>query len=403
MISKIKLTVIAASVLFFGWIGLGVFNYVSYRQKPEVLIVGLKDNNHFKGAINATLKADSGYKIAAVEVFLDGKPIDIDGAQRVRSKTFMLPFQIETMELANGLHSLEIHSVDSSYHKNKNIKTVSFFVDNLMLKGAFLNADHKTSQGRTIRAQIQLNKQVKKAEVNFLNKMYVCYPEEKSATIYEAFIPVECEERPNEYVMHADIEDHVGNKARLTSSVTIKQVNFPRQRGFTVSTEKLDEEKEVSMSNKILSEALDKWLLDSPKEKLWSGSFELPTVVQRYSTPFGEIRTTPERGRYLHKAVDIVNHPKSVVWATQSGRVIIKDRYLHSGNTVVVDHGLGVFSLYYHLEDFADVEVGEKIKKGNPIGRLGMTGYANGYHLHWEVRVGGVSVDPLQWTQKTFL
>ena len=156
------------------------------------------------------------------------------------------------------------------------------------------------------------------------------------------------------------------------------------------------------MNNKILSDALEKWLKESPKEKMWSGPFETPTVVQWIATPFGEIRTTPERGRYLHKAVDIANRPGSVIWASQNGRVIIKDRYVLSGNTIVIDHGLGVFTHYYHLEDFADVEVGDFVKKGNPIGKLGMTGYATGPHLHWALFVKNIPVDPFQWTKKSF-
>ena len=69
-----------------------------------------------------------------------------------------------------------------------------------------------------------------------------------------------------------------------------------------------------------------------------------------------------------------------------------------SGNTIAIDHGHGIVSLYYHLNDFSDIEVGDSVKKGNPVGTLGMTGYASGYHLHWELRVNGVPVDPLQWT-----
>jgi|GEM_PF-307687 hypothetical protein len=403
MISRVRITLLSVSVLFAGWCGYGIFNYFSYNAEPEVAVIGLENDGYYKGVMNCALKADNGYKIALVDVFLDGKPLEVDRAYRVRSKTFTLPFEIDTTQLTNGSHALEVHAIDSSYHRNKKINTSGFFVDNLSLKGAFLNSEQKIEQGRTLRSQIQLNKKVKKIEVKFLAKTYNCYPEENESTVYECFIPVDCEERPNEYVMHASIEDFVGNVIRLTGSVAIHNVNFPKQRGFTVSNEKLDEEKEVSMSNKILSEALEKWLKDSAKQKMWTGPFELPTVVQRYSTPFGEIRTTPERGRYLHRAVDIVNYPKSVVWTAQNGNVIIKDRYLHSGNTVVIDHGLGVFSLYYHLDSFSDIDVGDFVKKGNPIGRVGMTGYANGYHLHWEIRVGGVSVDPLQWTKKSFL
>ena len=89
--------------------------------------------------------------------------------------------------------------------------------------------------------------------------------------------------------------------------------------------------------------------------------------------------------------------PRSVVWAPQDGIVVMKDRFAPSGNTVIVDHGLGILSLFYHLEDFADIEVGQKILQGNPLGTIGKTGFATGYHLHWEMRINNTPVDPLQW------
>jgi len=94
--------------------------------------------------------------------------------------------------------------------------------------------------------------------------------------------------------------------------------------------------------------------------------------------------------------------PKSVVWAAQNGIVVMKDRFGESGNTVVVDHGWGVLSMYFHLNDFANITVGQKIAKGNPIGTMGKTGYAKGYHLHWEMRINNTPVDPMQWTKRTF-
>ena len=94
--------------------------------------------------------------------------------------------------------------------------------------------------------------------------------------------------------------------------------------------------------------------------------------------------------------------PKSVVWAPQDGVVVMKARFAHSGNTVVIDHGYGILSMFFHLDSFAPIEVGETIKKGNPIGTLGKTGYATGYHLHWELRIGNVPVDPMEWTKPGF-
>lgn len=167
-----------------------------------------------------------------------------------------------------------------------------------------------------------------------------------------------------------------------------------------VQNNKLKSELEyTSLQERDLEQALEKITKDSVQEKLWSGAFDVPILMTGVSTEFGVIRTSQERGRTVHKAIDLVAEPRSVVWAAQSGTVVLKDRFTHSGNTIVLDHGHGVVSMYFHLHDFADIEVAQKVKKGNPLGRMGMTGFANGQHLHWEIRVNNIAVDPMQWTQ----
>jgi murein DD-endopeptidase MepM/ murein hydrolase activator NlpD len=200
----------------------------------------------------------------------------------------------------------------------------------------------------------------------------------------------------------AELQDLAEHKAKASCQVQIKQFDFPKQRGFSVSEEKVAQEKEAGMSMQMLNDALEKWVKVSSPKKLWHGPFLYPIDVQRQTTPFGEIRTTSVSGRYLHKGVDLVNRPRSIVWAAQHGVVIIKDRFFTTGNTIVIDHGLGVQTLYAHLENFADIEVGQSIKKGSPLGKVGMTGYANGYHLHWELRVQNIPVDPTEWTSSIF-
>ena len=164
---------------------------------------------------------------------------------------------------------------------------------------------------------------------------------------------------------------------------------------------KMEHEKEISISQNLLHEQLEQLITQSPRKKLWHGPFLAPTEIQRISTDFGVIRITPERGLYAHKALDIVNTPKSLVWAPQAGIIIVMNRYAYSGNTVVIDHGYGIFTLLFHLDSFAPtLALGQKIQKGNPIGKLGMSGYASGYHLHWEMRINNIPVDPMQWTKK---
>ena len=398
---KTSITITVITLISF-WIGSSLFTYFTYNTPPNISITGITANDHYKEVMECTLSANNPYKISYAYITLDNKPLSIPKANSIKAKTFELPFKIDTNNLNDGNHILNIEAVDSSYHANKYNKQLTFFVDNTPLKAAFLQPEYKVDQGNTLHLQIQLNKQVQSIKIKLLSKLYECYPESENSTLYESFIPIDCEEIPEEYLLYADIIDHVGNNSKLTNTIRINPVKFPKQKGFSVATAKLDSEKEVSMHNKILGEALSKWAKDSPKKKLWAGNFETPTIIQRISTPFGEIRITPEKGRYLHKAIDIVNSPKSVVWSSQNGKVIIKDRYLMSGNTIVIDHGLGVFTHYCHLDSFADIEVGETIKKGEPIGRIGMTGYANGYHLHWGLTINNVSVNPIEWTKKTF-
>lgn len=384
------------------WIGGSMLTYFTYSAAPEVRLVGITRGGSYKGKVACSLEAQNGYKIYSTEFAIDDKPINVEQTKYIKSKEFKIPFELDTTPLSEGKHVLKVTSVDSSYHANKSSDQIEFIVDNKPLQVSFEKQDYKVLQGRTLHVKLQTNKPGVTAKVNLFSNDFACGPDGSESVVYEAFVPVDCEQNPGPLVMQAEAVDKVGNTVKLSCGVVINKVNFPRQKGFYVPSEKLNDEKEVSMDNKILGDALQKWISASPKQKLWSGAFEMPTVVKKISTPFGEVRVTTEKGRYLHKAIDIVNDPKSVVWASQNGKVIIKDRYLMSGNTVVIDHGLGVFTKYFHLDEFANIEVGEMVKKGSPVGRLGMTGYSNGYHLHWELSVNGVSVDPVEWTKFVF-
>lgn len=400
MIDRLKIPVIIICVTFLTWwIGSGLFNYFTHATSPLIVLKGIEHNGSYASQVPCTISSENDYKIAQVAITLDQKPFLI---KQVKASQFEVPFAIDTTTLPDGQHTLEIEAIDASYNRNKTQKIYTFNIDNTPLHAAFIDKEYMTRQGKTLHMKIQSNKRLAHAQFKFLSNVYSFYPESEDSTRYECFVPVDCEERPSEHLITVEVEDLVKNKLKLTNKVRIGSYEFKHQRGFSVQEDKLAHEKEIGMSTKILNEALDKWLLNSPKKKLWTGPFDYPIQVQRMTTPFGEIRMTPERGRYLHKGVDLINRPKSVVWAAQDGNVIIKDRFFLTGNTVVIDHGLGIFTLYAHLEEFADVEIGNMIKKGSPIGKLGMTGYATGYHLHWELRVNNVPVDPLEWTHKVF-
>lgn len=379
------------------WIGFHVYAYFFDTKQPEITLIGLQENGHYCKDMQCAV---SGNKSGEFSIWLDGKPL-VNSFKIGAHKQH--PFSIPTRTISNGQHTVKVELTDKSFRKNHVTQECCFHVDNLPLQSAFVkaDADYKVFQGRTLHLQFQVNKPIKKAEVTALAHKYECFPESKNSLVYECFIPIRCEEKPSEYLLSVDMEDNVGNTLTLDNKFQIVLYPFKKQ-NLHVTAAKLKEEREAADKDSGLAAKLEELAQSSPKQKLWSGAFCTPIDIARVTCEFGTIRTTQEKGRYMHKALDVINMPKSVVWSSQDGVVALKEYYADSGKTVVVDHGWGVLSMYFHLDDFANIEVGQKITKGNPVGTLGKTGYATGYHLHWEMRVNNIQIDPMQWTKTTF-
>ena len=390
------LTVAACALLI--WFSFGVYNFFFDHSVPNLSINGLDDTGYYGGDLTCQI---SSSKNGELSILLDGQPLI--SSFKLSAKSQNHPFIIPTKTISNGSHNLKIKLTDGTFYKNHTSIERNFIVDNAPLQAAFVrsDADYKVFQGRTLHLQFQVNKPIKQAKVRALANTYECYPESSKSLIYECFIPVPCEETPNEYLFSVELADNVGNTLNLDNKFQIVMYPFKKQL-LNVSADTVKKEKELGLADNDLEAILQDLAQKSPHEKLWKGSFCTPIDITKVTCDFGTIRTTQEKGRYMHKALDVINTPRSVIWATQDGTVVLKERFAGSGNTVVLDHGCGVLSLFYHLEDFADVKIGQKVAKGNPIGTLGKTGYATGYHLHWEMRVNNIAIDPMQWTKSNF-
>ncbi len=374
---------------------MNLYHYFTHQTPPVFMIHNLEDHGTYGKVIHGRVSAISSYKVGNVLVTLDDAVI-MDAW--VKAKEFDTPLELDTTKLPDGEHTLIITARDTSYHKNSTTHTLQIIIDNAPLHAAFVQPEYTVFQGRTLQLKVAANKQLATATLIFLGKTYAFTPTGDGSTTSECFIPIDTEQAPTDVMITVDAEDRARNHQKLSAHIIIKPFDFPKQKGFTVSDEKIEQERQAGSSMTLFSNAITKAVETSPRKKLWNGPFIHPIDTQRVTTPFGEQRVNQVSGRYMHAGIDLVNRPKCLVWAAQHGTVIIKDRYFTTGNTVVLDHGLGVFTVYAHLDSFADIEVGQAIKKGAPLGKLGMTGYANGYHLHWEVRLNTVAVDPLEWT-----
>lgn len=131
---------------------------------------------------------------------------------------------------------------------------------------------------------------------------------------------------------------------------------------------------------------------------LWRGPFLWPVDrPEDVSAPFGDRRAYGNGpATSFHEGMDFDAPLGAPVWAPARGRVVLAEDLWVRGKAVVLDHGQGVFSGYWHLSEVA-VQPGQWVWPGTLLGRVGSTGLSTGPHLHWELRVNGVPVDPAQW------
>ncbi|MDE3074031.1 MAG: M23 family metallopeptidase [Chloroflexota bacterium] len=135
----------------------------------------------------------------------------------------------------------------------------------------------------------------------------------------------------------------------------------------------------------------------TPKQ-LWSGPFSYP-VTAPLTDGFGVFRSyNGGPANTYHEGRDLGANEGTPIHAPAAGRVVLARPLTVRGGAVLVDHGLGVFTGSYHQSKIA-VQEGQLLSKGDLIGYVGDTGFANGPHLHWEMRIGNVYVDPDQWTR----
>jgi hypothetical protein len=125
----------------------------------------------------------------------------------------------------------------------------------------------------------------------------------------------------------------------------------------------------------------------------WSGGFMRP-VPGSVSSPFGVRRFLNDQPRAPHRGVDFRGPEGTPVKAVESGRVVLTDDLYFGGQTVIVDHGLGLLTVYMHLSEILAAE-GDVISRGDLVGLVGMTGRSTGPHLHLGTYVLGEAVDPM--------
>lgn len=208
-----------------------------------------------------------------------------------------------------------------------------------------------------------------------------------------AVVGIDVETRPGAHPWRVAVIEGGGIPRTAGGRLVIDRRPFSVQR-LTLPSAMVDLDPPTERRAALEREALVTLYRTITPERLWRGRFTRPVASMEPPTGFGARRILNGRPRAPHTAVDYTAPGGTPVVAANSGRVAMVADFFFLGRLIVLDHGLGLYTLYSHL-DSAAVGVGDHVDRGQLIGTVGATGRATGPHLHWGVQLGGARLDPL--------
>jgi murein DD-endopeptidase MepM/ murein hydrolase activator NlpD len=214
---------------------------------------------------------------------------------------------------------------------------------------------------------------------------------------YTAFVGADLEAKPGLVTVIVKGMTTTGIQRDSQISLLIKPKAFKKE-SFSVGAEFDQLSPEVLERIRKDQDEFAGAFMKSGPDPLWRGPFVLP-VSSEVSSPFGYRRIINGAPRAPHTGVDLRAALGSEVVAANHGRVVLLGDFFFSGNSLVLDHGAGLYTMYFHLSGFK-VEMGAAVGKGDVIGLSGMTGRVTGPHLHWGARLNGARIDPFELVNK---
>jgi murein DD-endopeptidase MepM/ murein hydrolase activator NlpD len=211
---------------------------------------------------------------------------------------------------------------------------------------------------------------------------------------WRAFVAVDLEKAPGDYVLEVSVAPQSGPAAGCSATVHVNEGKFATE-SLHVDNQFVEPDPEQAKRAADESQRLRKIYDSVTPDKLWQGKFRVPLVGVTTGGNFGKRRVLNGQARSPHSGVDLPAPTGTPVHAAQAGRVVLAEGLFFAGNSVLIDHGLGIYTLYCHLSEIG-VKVGDGVTAGQVIGKVGATGRVTGPHLHWGLEIGGARVNALQ-------
>ncbi len=385
-------------------------------EKPAVSLAG---ENRFVGPdLNLRIEdRKSGLAALTVEAAQGERTVTLleetypDGPALIERTVAMRPVP---EGLSDGELRLRITAKDRSWKRNKTILDKVLVLDSRPPRPAALGGPHYVNQGGSGLIVVASSEESSSAGVQVGEAWFSGYPLGANRCAVLFALP---QGLPPDVPFLVRAEDAAGNRGEAHFRPNVK-LKPPRRDRIELSDRFLAgvipyfKDRDPSLQGSDLeiflavnrtqrqadAERIRTICRASAPERLWSGAFS--RMLGKPMAGFGEERTyyfgDEEVDRQVHLGVDIASLVQSPIPAGNGGRVAFAGPLGIYGESVILDHGWGLFSMYSHMS-IIDVSSGAAVAKGDILGRTGQTGMAGGDHLHFAVIVQGVFVDPVEW------
>jgi lysostaphin len=272
--------------------------------------------------------------------------------------------------------------------------TLACFSPTLAAEPELFLSSSTVQPGDTLRVELDNVPPTRKYSVLFGSKTYPCYAVGPNAQRVLIGIPLGT--KPADVTLEVKPAEIDEKLPLLSSNVTIASRTYPTEKiRFT------KQKTELMRAEKRESALIGRLKKKRTPEQWWEGAFVEPVqgpVIGLYG--LHRIRNETIDAGY-HKGVDLRAKEGTPIKAANAGVVEMALPLRAHGKTVLLNHGQGVMSIYLHMSSIL-VRPGQKVRKGQSIGRVGSTGLSTAPHLHWQVYVHGVPVDPQPWLTTEF-
>ena len=252
------------------------------------------------------------------------------------------------------------------------------------------------NQGETI--FIRVKSEASEVVGNFGTEKLIFYKKGNTQE-WIAFLGIDADQAPGDYDISVDTStaEHLTEKIKVGladfSSEAVAQAPSSQKTGIT----KAEAVENIRKNdNPVINKVLD----NSTEQPYFTDPFSNPlSKMEKSGFSFGKFIGFAQ-DKLQHFGIDLRAQKQTDIYAVNDGKIVATLNLSNYGKTIIIDHGLDIFSMYLHLDDFK-VSTGDVVRRGQLIGLSGDTGYATAPHLHFSMRVDGQRVDPIEFIQAT--